>query len=304
MINITFLLTRCSLLFAAIRPKILPASLSPVILGSVMVPADTIKGLLVLSACGCALFFQVAVNLANDYFDARSGVDTDSRIGPMRVTHNQFMSSRLVIFYTILFIALACLCGLILALNSSWLLLIPGLLCILATLAYSGGPFPLASHGLGEVTVLVFFGWVAVLGSYYVHTLSINLQLFCIASALGLVQSAIMLVNNLRDIATDKSAGKNTVAVYLGDLSSRKLYTTILIVAAAFHYIAFAFLAENPDITMAWLPLALCLPFGLHCNRKLWRARGAQLNSVLTATTLLGFQYSCITSVCYWLLAR
>ena len=296
--------TDYALLFFTIRPKVLPASLSPVVLGSVMVPPDSFNFMLALYACACAVFFQIAVNLANDYFDTRSGVDTDLRIGPVRLTQNHLIPAHTIVTWTSVFVTLASLCGVILAFYSSWLLLLPGILCILATIAYSGGPFPLASHGLGEITVLLFFGWAAVIGSYYVHTLSINWQLFCLANALGLLQAAIMLVNNIRDIYTDQNAGKNTLAVYLGDFRSRALYSAILIIACIFHATAFWFASDNPSLIMVALPLILCSPYGIYCNHRLWHAHGAELNKVLVSTTLLGLQYAFVTSVCYWLLLR
>lgn len=292
----------CSAVFLlAIRPKTLPASLSPVILGSAMVPAQSLQWLLVLCALGCALFLQIAVNLANDFFDARHGIDTDKRLGPKRVTQSGLMSPKVVISGIVIFVLLAVICGLILALNSSWVLLGVGALCIVATLAYSGGPYPLASHGLGEFTVLVFFGWVAVAGSYYVHTLQVNWQVFLVATSLGLILSAVMLVNNLRDIATDKAAGKNTLAVNIGERNSRALYTALILVAALFHVIAFSLPGGDHGFSLVWLPIILCSPYAVYCRHRLKYCTGAQLNSLLALTALLGLCYAMVTGLSYQL---
>ena len=277
----------------AIRPKTLAASLSPVILGSALVPADNLQWFLVFCALGCALSLQVAVNFANDYFDAKHGIDTKQRLGPVRVSSSGLISDQVLKIWIATAILLAISFGMVLAINSSWLLIAIGALCIMAALAYSGGPYPLASHGLGEITVLIFFGWVAVGGSYYVHTLTINWPVFIIATALSLLLAAVMLVNNIRDITTDQLAGKNTLAVYLGQLNSRRLYPILLLSSGILHWLA---VVPNGNLLLSVVPLLVSLPLAIYCCYRLSQATGAQLNPLLGLTALLGLCYAVTTA--------
>ena len=283
----------------AIRPKTLPASLSPVILGTSFVPAEQLNWLLVFCALGCALFLQITVNLANDFFDAKNGVDTNARLGPIRVTQAGLASPSMVAAGIGFFVVLSIICGLILVAHSDLLLLGVGGLCILAALGYSGGPAPLASMGLGEIAVLIFFGWIAVLGSFYVHTQTLDLQLFLLSNSLGLILAAVMLVNNIRDIPTDAQAGKRTLAVRLNDRNSRFLYLGLLTLAYILHICAFTTLNTKTNLISALIPLAVLSPFALKAANNILRFRGKELNSLLADTALLGLIYSLTTSGAY-----
>ncbi|SMF41270.1 1,4-dihydroxy-2-naphthoate prenyltransferase [Alteromonadaceae bacterium Bs31] len=287
--------SRLSNYLLAIRPKTLPASVSPVLLGTAAVPLDSINWLLALCALGCALFLQIAVNLANDFFDARSGVDSEQRLGPTRVTHAGLVSETQVIVALSLSLIIASICGLVLVAYSGPLLLAIGLLAILATFAYSGGPFPLASHGLGEITVLVFFGWVAVMGSYYIQTHHFSWHVFALANALGMILAAIMLINNIRDIPSDAAAGKKTLAVYLGATRSRKLFAILMILLPIFHCLAFLFSA-TPNIPGILLPLIITIPLSIQVCRELSQSEGRMLNSLLAKTAQLSLIYGAATS--------
>ncbi len=292
--------SRFSLFLLAIRPKTLPASLSPVLLGTAAVPLQNINWLLAFCALACALFLQVAVNLANDFFDARSGVDTSERLGPVRVTQSGLIPESQVILALSLSLVAAVICGLVLVAASDLKLLAVGVLAIIATFAYSGGPYPLASHGLGELTVLVFFGWVAVMGSYYIHTHTLSWQVFALANSLGMILSAIMLVNNIRDISSDSPAGKKTLAVYLGAAKSRQLFFGLMAMVPVFHFIAFA-LAPQIELLSLLVPIAVTLPFALGLCRQLWHAEGRILNSLLAKTAQLSLIYGGATSTCLFL---
>lgn len=284
--------TRAGVIWMAIRPKTLPASLSPVILGTLMVPASEVELLLVVLALGCALSLQITVNLCNDFFDARNGIDSDLRLGPTRVTQAGLIPPGKM-KTTIAIASLAALiCGLTLALLSDYRLLFLGLACFAAAFAYSGGPVPLASHGMGEVAVLVFFGWVAVMGSYYVHTLQITLQIFLLANALGVILAAIMLVNNIRDIDTDYVAGKKTLAVHLGRHASQLLFCALLIACALLHVLAFSI--PVPQWSLAFWPVLLYSLPALLIGRQLLHARGRAYNFVLGRTSMLCLWYSLV----------
>jgi 1,4-dihydroxy-2-naphthoate octaprenyltransferase len=222
----------------ACRPKTLAASVAPILLGTGLAYYDGyFQAFIFCCALLCALLLQIAVNLANDLFDAQAGIDTDQRIGPIRATQSGLIPADHMRRALILVTTLAFILGLVLVLNSHWVLMVLGLAALAAVFAYSGGPYPLASHGLGEVTVLIFFGWLAVGGSYFLFTGTINLTVFGYGTVAGLFNAAIMLVNNIRDIPTDKAANKNTLAVKLGEVQARQLYRLLLVVGLMLHLV-------------------------------------------------------------------
>jgi len=284
-----------SVAILAIRPKTLPASLSPVILGTALVPAEQIQWLLALCAFGCALFLQIAVNLANDYFDARHGVDSQYRLGPVRVTQAGLASPAAVASGIALFVVLSIICGLILVVHTDLYLMLVGVFCVLAVLAYSGGPFPLASHGLGEAAVLVFFGWVAVIGSAYVHTQQVTWGLYIASNGLGVILAAIMLVNNIRDIPTDRKAGKRTLAVKLGEVNSKRLYAFLLGITVVCHLCTFLLIRQT--VVAALVPIVIYVPFAVRAIIRLYDCKGRDLNKLLAETAMLSLIYSLPTSV-------
>ena len=216
----------------AMRPKTLPAAVAPLLVAIALAisspyPSNPVlMGLAVL----CALCLQILVNFSNDYSDAKSGVDTEQRIGPIRASQSGLISDQAMKHAMYLFALLALLTGLPLIAEGGIPFACLGICCILAAFAYSGGPFPLASHGLGEITVLIFFGFVAVVGGSYLFTGEFLRQSWLLALISGLPISAIMLVNNTRDMATDEPANKRTLPVRLGRDASNHLYTALLVV--------------------------------------------------------------------------
>lgn len=267
----------------AIRPRTLPASISPIILGSALAFAQQQFSWVVFCvATFCALCLQVAVNLANDYFDAKSGVDTDERLGPTRVTQSGLISEKKVFAALIIFTLLAFFSGVYLSFLSGWEIFALGMLSIAGVYAYSGGPWPLASHGLGEVTVLVFFGWVAVGGCYYIHTGEITVIVMSYATIAGLLSALIMLVNNLRDIETDQKAGKRTLAVRLNDKNTRILFKLTLIMFILWHI-----WLTLDDIYALAIPLALSAWFIAILWRDIAVLYGKELNQLIPKTALL-----------------
>jgi 1,4-dihydroxy-2-naphthoate octaprenyltransferase len=209
---------------AGARPRTLPAAVSPVLAGTAVAVWEREdvwwKALLALAV---ALLLQIGVNYANDYSDGVRGTD-DDRVGPMRLVGSNAASPRAV--KTAAFVALggAALVGLVLAATTTWWLVLVGLLCILAAWFYTGGSRPYGYMGLGEVMVFVFFGLVAVIGTTYVQTETFELPALYAGIGVGALACAILVANNLRDIPTDKIAGKRTLAVALGDEHTRHLY--------------------------------------------------------------------------------
>jgi 1,4-dihydroxy-2-naphthoate polyprenyltransferase len=217
---------------AGARPRTLPAALAPVLVGSGVAAAlDGFRLLPAVLALVVALALQVAVNYANDYSDGIRGTDAD-RVGPMRLVGSGAATPRQVLVATALAFAVAGVAGLALAALSSWWLLAVGAVCIAAAWTYTGGPLPYGYRALGEVFVFVFFGLVAVVGTTFVQTRTLEPLAFAAAVPVGLLIVAILVANNLRDIPGDAAVGKRTLAVVLGDRATRLGYVSLL--AAAF----------------------------------------------------------------------
>lgn len=216
----------------AARPKTLTAAAAPVVAGTgvaafhggaVVLPA--------LAALAGALLIQVATNLANDYYDFVRGGDNAERVGPVRVTQAGLIPPRTVKHGMLAVLAAALLVGVYLAWVGGWPIVVIGLASLACAVLYTGGPFPLAYHGLGDVFVFVFFGLVAVSGTVYVQTLAWPPDAFLAGAAMGALTTAILVVNNLRDLPTDARAGKRTLAVRLGSGGTKAEYVVLLLAA-------------------------------------------------------------------------
>lgn len=225
------MVTRAWLL--AIRPKTLAAGVAPVLAGTGLAVADGVfvRGA-ALAALGCAVFVQVATNLANDYFDFFRGADTEDRVGPARTTQQGLLSPSAVFGGMSVALVLAAGFGGYLAGVAGWPVFVVGAACLACAVAYTGGPWPLAYHGLGELFVFVFFGLVAVTGTYYVQALQISPDAILAGAGLGAFSTAVLVVNNLRDRKTDAVANKRTLAVRMGDKFSAIEYQACLGFAA------------------------------------------------------------------------
>lgn len=217
----------------AIRPRTLPAAVAPVLVGTGIAVAHE-RAVLgpALAALTGALLIQIATNLANDYFDFVRGADTDERLGPTRVTQAGLLPPRTVLAATLVTMGLAVAVGAYLVWVGGLPILVIGVLALICVVAYTGGPFPLAYHGLGDVFVFVFFGLVAVAGTYWVQALSFEWELLTAGAAVGALITAILVVNNLRDRRGDAKVGKRTLAVRLGVGGSRAQYLGLLAVGA------------------------------------------------------------------------
>jgi 1,4-dihydroxy-2-naphthoate octaprenyltransferase len=216
---------------AGARPRTLPAAVAPVLVGTGAAAAlDGFRAVPAVLALVVSLALQVAVNYANDYSDGTRGTDTD-RVGPMRLVGSGAASPRAVLLAAVAAFAVAGVAGLALAAMSSWWLLAVGAVCIVAAWTYTGGPIPYGYRALGEVFVFVFFGLVAVVGTTFVQTRSVEGLAVAAAVPIGLLIVAILVVNNLRDIAGDELAGKRTLAVLAGDRGTRIGYTAVVVAA-------------------------------------------------------------------------
>lgn len=278
----------------AIRPKTLPAAVCPVIVGTAMAVADKeFKCFPALAALVGALLLQIGVNLANDYFDYKKGVDTSERVGPIRVTYSGLIPTAHVKSAMVITFVLVALVGIYLILVGGWPILTAGIASITAALAYSGGPYPLASHGLGDLFVFIFFGLVAVCGTYYVQSLRLTSLVLLTAVPVGMLITAILVVNNLRDITTDRLAGKNTLAVRFGKRGTRIEY--LLLLAGSYAFPIYLFISGKVS-TLVLLTL-VSLPMAVFQCRIICREEGRELNKGLAGTAQLTLVFCLLFSI-------
>lgn len=244
----------------AARPKTLTAAAAPVVVGvGVAVLHDVASPLPAAGALLGALLIQIATNLANDYYDFLRGGDTHERVGPVRVTQAGLLSPEEVRRGMLLVLAAALLVGVYLVWVGGWPVLVVGLASLACAVLYTGGPWPLAYHGLGDVFVFVFFGLVAVGGTVWVQGRIWPPDAILAGVAMGALTTAILVVNNLRDIPTDAKAGKRTLAVRLGVAGTRLEYAILLAVALAVPLVGLAWLAWPLASLTALLVAPLCV---------------------------------------------
>ena len=273
----------------AARPKTLSAAVAPVIMGTALALRDhgRIPWLYALAALAGAVFIQIATNYINDALDFRRGADTSARLGPTRVTQAGLLTDKVVMRAAYGCFALAALCGLPLIARGGWPLLAIGLMSILAAYAYTGGPYPLAYHGLGELFVMIFFGIVAVGGTYYVLTLQYVVDALLAGIAIGALAVVILAINNLRDLPTDATSGKRTLAVRLGERGAR--LEIVLFTLLAYAMVAsLAWMRADASLTLVFLSL----PFGLALLWRVYRCRGASLNRCLAMSGALQWVFA------------
>jgi 1,4-dihydroxy-2-naphthoate octaprenyltransferase len=278
----------------AARLRTLPAAVAPVLVGTSLALGDgRYDPFAYVAALLGALFIQVGTNLSNDYSDARRGADADDRLGPVRVTAGGLVPPRQVLIATYLTFGMAVLCGVYLVVVAGPELLAVGAASILAGVLYTGGPRPYGYDGLGELFVFLFFGVVAVTGSYFVQVQSLPWQAFVEAVPVGLLASAILVVNNVRDLETDRRAGKRTLAVRLGRGRSRMLYAAMLAAAFVTAPLPWAFGSMTPWLFLCWLAIPLALPL-IRTVRT--RVDGPSLNRALAGTGQLQLAFCVLLS--------
>jgi 1,4-dihydroxy-2-naphthoate octaprenyltransferase len=275
----------------AARLRTLPAGAAPVLVGTALAQHD-FHVLRFIAALVGALFIQVGANLSNDYSDARRGADTEDRLGPVRVTAGGLVPPRQVLVATWVAFGVAVLAGVYLIAVAGWELLLVGVASILAGVLYTGGPRPYGYEGLGEVFVFLFFGVAAVAGSFFAQTEHWVWEAFALSVPVGLLASAILVVNNVRDMETDRRAGKRTLAVRLGRERTRALYAAMLALAYVLPVVVIGSLS-------AWvlLPL-LTLPLGVRLVRTVREhTDGPTLNQALAQTAMLELAFCVLLSV-------
>ena len=277
----------------AIRPKTLPAAISPVLVGcGIAISAGVFNWLPALAALAGSLLIQIGTNLVNDVVDYSKGADTEERLGPMRVTQAGLLSPRQVWAGAIVAFGLAALAGVYLIFVGGWLILAIGIASIVAGVLYTAGPSPLAYNGLADVFVMLFFGFAAVLGTVYVVAGSILLPAWFGAVGVGALIVNILVVNNIRDIESDRKAGRRNIPVVFGRGAAEAEYLLMLVLA----YGAVVLLA----LLGFWgsLIALFTLPTGYRLYQTLRDGlKGAPLNPILGQTAQLSFRYSLLLAV-------
>ena len=269
----------------AARIRTLPAAVAPVLVGTALAGFEgTFHPLRFVAALIGAVFIQVGTNLSNDYSDARRGADAEDRLGPVRVTAGGLVPPRLVLVATYVSFGVAVLAGAYLVAVAGWQLLLVGAASILAGILYTGGPRPYGYEGLGEVFVFLFFGVVAVAGSYFVQVKHLEWEAFALAVPVGLLAAAILVVNNFRDIDTDRRAGKRTLAVRLARERTRILFAAMVYLAYLSTPVTWAFGPLKAWVMLPWLTIPIAAQVVRTVRN---RTDGASLNGALAQTGML-----------------
>ena len=283
---------------SAIRPKTLAAGVVPVCVGTSFAAAEGHFAPVAALAClvGASLL-QIGCNFANDVSDFLSGADTDERLGPARATQKGWLTPKAMMIATAVVLGAALAVGLYLIALGGWPIALIGLTGMVCAVAYTAGPYPLGYHGLGDIVVFVFFGPLAVCGTFYVQSGDLSPAVVLASVPIGLLAAAILVVNNLRDRETDAKVGKRTLAVRWGARGARAEYLGL--VALSFGVPLIAVLTGQGSL--GWLVAWLALPLGITCYRAVNTLDGEALNPQLGATARLTALYGGLLSMGVWL---
>ncbi len=229
---------------------------------------------------GAAILIQIGTNLTNDLFDFQKGADTGARLGPVRVVYAGLLSQKQVAAASALTFGLAIVLGLYLVDVGGWPILAIGIAAVVSGIAYTGGPWPLGYHGLGDLFVFVFFGVIAVIGTFYLQSGTVTGAAVVASLPVAMLVTAILVVNNLRDVNTDRKAGKRTLAVRLGRQATQIQYTVLVLGAYAVASLMWLGGAASAWTMLPWLTL----PLAIRLMRQVWRDEGPALNLALRRT--------------------
>jgi len=277
----------------AIRPRTLPAAAAGVVMGSALAWRDGFFRMDAALAClFAALLLQIGSNLANDVFDFERGTDTPERLGPTRVTQAGLLTPSQVKAGMGVVFSIAAFLGLYLAWLGGLPIILIGVAAIISAIAYTGGPFPLGYHGLGDIFVFIFFGLAAVAGTYYVQAGSVSVAAWWMTIPPGLIITAILVVNNLRDLENDRKVGKHTLAVRLGERATKIQYLICMVVA----YLILPVVAWMGIISWFSLLAWGSLPIAIRAARTVFTQKGRPLNAALAGTGQAAFVFS----VLFW----
>lgn len=289
------MLSKSFIWLMAIRPKTLLASLSPVLVGGACAWSQGFCHLPVWAlTVVTAMLLQIVANLANDFFDYKHNFDIPGRHGPLRIMQNGLVNPQIFFSVIVALSFVAVLLGAVLIWYGGWPVLILGVTSLVFAFLYSAGPWPLASHAMGEAAAVFFFGLVAGGGAYYLQTGAINIAVLALSLTPGLLTACVMIVNNYRDLELDCKSGKTTLFVILGAVWARRLYAVSINMA----YLIIVLVAVFAPGISYWTLLALfSLPLGFKLIRDIYIKQGSVLNVTLAQTALLTFTTSLLLAV-------
>ncbi|HKI78414.1 MAG TPA: 1,4-dihydroxy-2-naphthoate polyprenyltransferase [Ignavibacteriaceae bacterium] len=278
----------------ASRPKTLLASVVPVVVGSALaISENKFVWLYSLIALCCSLFIQIGTNFVNDLYDFLKGADNEKRKGPLRVLANGFISVKEMKVASVVVFLAAFLLGLILVYTGGKIVLIIGVLSIIAGIAYTAGPYPLAYHGLGDIFVFLFFGFVGTVGTYYVQAHNFSVLSFLVSIPVGALVTNILVVNNYRDVEEDRAANKHTLAVILGRTFTQYQYIFLLILSFLVPCILFF---KYEFRFWIFLPF-LTFPLAVKLVKMLFTLDGLELNKTLELSAKLSAIFGLLFSI-------
>ena len=288
-------MNKAKIWLVAIRPKTLSASLAPVIMAASLANYHGYSNFFILAiTLLCALIIQIISNLVNDYCDFINGADSSSRLGPKRVMQSGLASTKQMKISIGAFVVVAIFLGAILIAHGGITVLIIGLLSLVFAFLYTAGPYPLGYYGFGDILVLIFFGPIATVGTYYLISMNYNMTALLLGFAPGFIATSLLAVNNLRDAAEDVKVGKKTLAVIFGANFARLEYV-LGIILSLFIMCAFAYYYSN--ILLAIFCLALFWQISPHLKKIYHKDMGSELNNVLVGTGKFLFLYAALFSL-------
>lgn len=294
MITTTNTITKLDAWILASRPKTLLAALVPVVVGSsIAINDEQFQVVAALIALICSILIQIGTNFVNDLYDFLAGTDKKERLGPKRAVASGFLSvaeMKAGIFITF---GLSFIFGLYLVYITGWEILLLGVISIIAGIAYTAGPFPLAYNGLGDLASFLFFGLVGTVGTYYVQAQEITSTVFWSSIPVGALITNILVVNNYRDRLEDQSNGKHTLAVIMGDKFTRLQYVLFMIISYSILIIVYVTYKQS---VLVFLPI-LSLPLSIKLIKMIYTLHGKDLNKALELTAKLSALYGLLFAI-------
>tara|TARA_B100000941_G_scaffold22836_1_gene13746 strand:+ start:798 stop:1685 length:888 start_codon:yes stop_codon:yes gene_type:complete len=278
--------------FIAIRPKTLSASIAPVLVGSAIAfnSSQFNLGIFFLTIFS-AIFIQIGTNFANDVYDFINGADNDERVGPTRAVQANLISVNVMKYLTIIAFSLSIMCGLPLVIKGGYPILMIGILSIISGYAYTGGPYPLGYNGWGDIFVFIFFGPIAVCGTFFLQLGYVSVESLISGIVMGCLSVTLLCINNIRDVDTDSNVGKRTIAVRFGVMFVKYLFISLFLIC----YLLLGYLSFNLNYinkNIYFLLLIITLPLCLKLNFDIFKLKLHSLNRLLSNVSVFIIVFS------------
>ena len=278
--------------FIAIRPKTLSASIAPVLVGSAIAFNSSQFNLRIFFlTIFSAIFIQIGTNFANDVYDFINGADNDERVGPTRAVQANLISVNVMKYLTIIAFSLSIICGLPLVIKGGYPILLIGILSIISGYAYTGGPYPLGYNGWGDIFVFIFFGPIAVCGTFFLQLGYVSIESLVSGIVMGCLSVTLLCINNIRDVDTDSNVGKRTIAVRFGVMFVKYLFISLFLIC----YLLLGYLSFNLNFinkNVYFLLLIITLPFCLKLNFDIFKLKLHSLNRLLSNVSVFIIVFS------------